>query len=251
MAHEISGKLNKLWVFAEIILFTLVGTQVNLGVVLQAGIASAVLICLGLIARSIGTYLCLLRSKLSISERMFVVISYIPKATVQAAIGGAPLIAMRMAGMNSQPGEIILAVAVLSILLTAPLGALAISIVGNRVLEVDHRIQRTAEQHATRDDVVSSMKVSEVMEKDLVIVRENEKLSKVFEFFSTYDFLIYPVVDRTNKLTGIVRLVDLRAILKEQNCWQWILAKDVLVPLKENIFASMRSEEHTSELQSH
>ena len=81
--------------------------------------------------------------------------------------------------------------------------------------------------------------LSEVMEKDLVIVRENEKLNRVFEFFSTYDFLIYPIVNSANKLTGIIRLEDLRAILKEQNCWQWILAKDVSVPLKENIFTFM------------
>ena len=140
MAHEISKKLNKLWVFAEIILFVLVGAQVNIGVVLRAGIAGAVLIFLGLIARSAGTYLCLLGSNLSIRERLFVVISYLPKATVQAAIGGAPLMAMRAAGMDSQPGEIILAVAVLSILLTAPLGAWAISITGNRILEVDREL---------------------------------------------------------------------------------------------------------------
>ncbi|MFQ5454255.1 MAG: cation:proton antiporter, partial [Candidatus Zixiibacteriota bacterium] len=133
MAHEISSKLNKLWVFAEIILFTLVGSQVNLGVVFQTGLVGVILICLALVARSMGTYLCLLGSNLNISERIFVVISYIPKATVQAAIGGAPLVAMRLAGMDTRPGEIILAVAVLSILLTAPLGAWAISIVGNRV----------------------------------------------------------------------------------------------------------------------
>lgn len=136
MAHEISAKLGKIWVFAEIILFTLVGAQVNIGVAWRAGLAGAAVIFLALIARSIGTYLCLLGSDLSLKERFFVVISYIPKATVQAAIGGAPLVAMRAAGMDTGPGEIILAVAVLSIVLTAPLGAWAITLVGNRVLEV-------------------------------------------------------------------------------------------------------------------
>lgn len=135
MAHEISAKLGKIWVFAEIILFTMVGAQVNVHVVWQAGLAGAVLIFLALIARSIGTYLCVLGSDLNLKERMFVVISYLPKATVQAAIGGAPLAAMHAAGMDTGPGETILAVAVLSIVLTAPLGAWAISVTGDRLLQ--------------------------------------------------------------------------------------------------------------------
>lgn len=134
MAHEISAKLGKIWVFAEIVLFTMVGSQVNVSVAVQAGLAGAALIGLGLVARSIGTYGCMLGSDLNAGERLFVVISYIPKATVQAAIGGAPLAAMRLAGMDAGPGEVILAVAVLSILLTAPLGAWAIAYVGERTL---------------------------------------------------------------------------------------------------------------------
>ncbi len=136
MAHEISSKLGKIWVFAEIVLFTMVGAQVNLEVAFEAGLAGAVLIALGLLARSIGTYGCLLGSDLTVPERLFVVISYLPKATVQAAIGGAPLAAMILAGMGTGPGEVILAVAVLSIVLTAPLGAWAISVTGDKILEV-------------------------------------------------------------------------------------------------------------------
>ncbi len=136
MAHELSSRLGKLWIFAEILLFVLVGAQVNIQVALKTGLAGILLIALALLARSLGTYLCLLGSNLNLSERFFVVISYIPKATVQAAIGGGPLIAMKLTGMNSAPGEVILAVAVLSIVLTAPLGAWAIQLVGDRVLTV-------------------------------------------------------------------------------------------------------------------
>jgi NhaP-type Na+/H+ or K+/H+ antiporter len=150
-AHEISAKLGKIWVFAEIVLFTMVGAQVNLEVAFGAGLAGAVLIALGLAARSIGTYGCLLGSDLDVPERMFVVVSYLPKATVQAAIGGAPLAAMALAGMATGPGEIILAVAVLSIVLTAPLGAWAISVTGERVLKVD-----PPGFHDARDAVVES-----------------------------------------------------------------------------------------------
>ncbi|MDQ7010395.1 MAG: cation:proton antiporter, partial [Mariprofundaceae bacterium] len=135
-AHELSAKFGKIWVFAEIILFTMVGAQVNVHVALQTGLAGAALIALGLAGRSLGTWLCMLGSNLTFAERMFVVISYIPKATVQAAIGAAPLAAMSATGMNTGPGEIILAAAVLSILLTAPLGAWAISFSGNRILQV-------------------------------------------------------------------------------------------------------------------
>jgi NhaP-type Na+/H+ or K+/H+ antiporter len=135
-AHEMSARLGKIWIFAEILLFTLVGAQVDVGVALQSGLAGIALISLGLVGRSIGTYLCMLGSDLNLKERLFVVIAYLPKATVQAAIGAAPLAAMKVAGMNTVPGDMILTLAVVSILYTAPLGAWAISLVGERVLEV-------------------------------------------------------------------------------------------------------------------
>ena len=136
-AHEMSAKLGKLWIIAEIILFTMVGAQVNIEVAFHSGVAGVLIILTGLIARSLGSYICLIGSNLNMNERMFVVISYLPKATVQAAIGGSPILAMQVAGMNTAPGDTILAVAVLSILLTAPLGAWAISVVGKRVLELN------------------------------------------------------------------------------------------------------------------
>ena len=151
MAHEISAKLGKIWVFAEIVLFTMVGAQVDIEVAMEAGFAGALIIGLGLAARSIGTYGCLLGSELNVAERIFVVITYLPKATVQAAIGGAPLAAMALAEMETGAGEIILAVAVLSIVLTAPLGAWAISVTGDRVLQV-----ALAGIHDARDAVKES-----------------------------------------------------------------------------------------------
>src|SRR4030042_2098435 len=127
-AHKISHKLTKIWIFAEILLFVLVGAQVNITVAWKAGLAGAALIVVALIGRSIGTYLSVMGSDLNFKERLFCVISYIPKATVQAAIGAVPL----EAGVKS--GDIILAVAVLSILLTAPIGAIGIEKMGNKWL---------------------------------------------------------------------------------------------------------------------
>ena len=128
IAHKISQKLGKLWVFAEILLFVLVGAQVNVPVAWDAGLAGAAVIFLGLIARAAGTLLSLSVSDLTFREKLFCVVSSVPKATVQAAIGAVPL----SVGMKS--GEMILAVAVLSILITAPLGAAAMEKVGEKVL---------------------------------------------------------------------------------------------------------------------
>ena len=129
IAHIISQKLKKLWVLAELLLFVLVGAQVNIHVAWKAGLAGAVVILVGLVFRSIGTYLSLIGTPLDVKEKLFCVVAYIPKATVQAAIGAVPL----AAGVAS--GEVILAVAVLSILLTAPLGAVGIMIFGEKVLD--------------------------------------------------------------------------------------------------------------------
>ena len=151
MAHEISAKLGKIWVFAEIVLFTMVGAQVDVQVAVEAGLAGALLILAGLVARSIGTWVCLMGSHFTTPERFFVVVAYLPKATVQAAIGGGALVALQAAGMPVRGGEIILAVAVLSILLTAPLGAWAIALVGPRTLQM-----APPEFHDARDAALES-----------------------------------------------------------------------------------------------
>ncbi len=133
IAHIISQKLKKVWVFAELLLFVLVGAQVNIKVAWDAGLAGAVVIFTGLVFRSVGTYLSLTGSGLNWKEKIFCVIAYIPKATVQAAIGAVPL----AAGIGS--GEVILAVAVLSILLTAPVGAVGIILSGEKILDYDEK----------------------------------------------------------------------------------------------------------------
>jgi len=116
MAH----KYSKIWIFAEILLFVLVGAQVNISVALQSGLTGLMIIGLGLVGRSIGVVISTLRSPLNWKERFFCVIAYLPKATVQAAIGTIPL------SLGIPSGEVILAIAVLSILVTAPLGAIGI-----------------------------------------------------------------------------------------------------------------------------
>ncbi len=137
IAHAISARLARVWIFAEIILFSMVGAQVNVAVAWRAGLAGIAVILVGVAARSSGVLVCLAGSDLTRKERIFTAVAFTPKATVQAAIGASPLLAMRAAGMTTGPGEVILAVAVLSILLTAPAGSWAISALGRRWLAVE------------------------------------------------------------------------------------------------------------------
>ncbi len=120
LAKRLSAKYSKLWIAAEVILFVLVGATVNIKYALGASIPAILLIMTIIVFRMVGVFLCLLGTSLSYKERLFCMIAYCPKATVQAAIGSIPL------SMGLSSGNIILTVAVLSILITAPLGAFAI-----------------------------------------------------------------------------------------------------------------------------
>ena len=129
LSKRLSVKYSKLWVGAEVMLFVLVGATVNIKYALSASIPAILLIITVLIFRMIGVFLCLVGTSLSYRERLFCMIAYCPKATVQAAIGSIPL------SMGLPSGNIILTVAVLSILITAPLGAFAIDISYKKLLK--------------------------------------------------------------------------------------------------------------------
>ena len=128
VARRISTKFSKLWVGAEILLFVLVGASVDIGYASSAGLKTLLLLIAVLGMRAIGILICLIKTNLNGKERLFCTFTGIPKATVQAAIGGIPL------AMGLPNGGIILAVAVFSILFTAPLGAFAIDQTYKRLL---------------------------------------------------------------------------------------------------------------------
>ena len=129
LSKRLSVKYSKLWIAAEVMLFVLVGATVNIKYALGASIPAILLIITVLIFRMIGVFLCLVGTSLSYRERLFCMIAYCPKATVQAAIGSIPL------SMGLPSGNTILTVAVLSILITAPLGAFAIDISYKKLLK--------------------------------------------------------------------------------------------------------------------
>lgn len=122
VSKRLSEKFGKLWLAAEVILFVLVGAAVDIRYTMSAGGEAVAMIFIALVFRAVGVCLCLVRTRLNFKERLFCVIAYLPKATVQAAIGSVPL------AMGLACGQIVLSVAVLAILITAPLGAIGMDL---------------------------------------------------------------------------------------------------------------------------
>lgn len=128
VSKRLSEKFGKLWLAAEVILFVLVGAAVDIRYTLDAGLAAVAMIFVALIFRSFGVLLCTVKTGLSAKERAFCVIAYLPKATVQAAIGSVPF----AAGLPC--GKIVLSVAVMAIIITAPLGAFGMDLTYKKFL---------------------------------------------------------------------------------------------------------------------
>lgn len=128
VSKRLSEKFGKLWIAAEIILFVLVGAAVDIRYTLGAGAAAVGMIFLALAFRAVGVFLCMLHTPLNLKERLFCMIAYLPKATVQAAIGSVPL------AMGLPCGRIVLSVAVLAIIITAPLGAFGMDVTYKKFL---------------------------------------------------------------------------------------------------------------------
>ena len=133
VGQRLAEKFGKLWIAAEVILFVLVGAAVDIRYTMEAGASAIVLILLALVFRSAGVLLSLAKTPLDWKEKLFCVISYLPKATVQAAIGSVPL------SMGLPAGKLILSVAVLSILITAPLGSLGMELTSKRLLHQESK----------------------------------------------------------------------------------------------------------------
>jgi solute carrier family 9B (sodium/hydrogen exchanger), member 1/2 len=132
LAHRLVLKFEKIWVISEMMLFVLIGAVINIHVIPQAGLFVLMLIVIAMCFRMIGVFISLLSFDATKKEKLFIGISYMPKATVQAAIGAIPL------SLGVPGGEIILIVAVMSILITAPLGAFLIDYSSPKLLSLDN-----------------------------------------------------------------------------------------------------------------
>lgn len=129
VAERLSIKYGKLWVAAEIFLFVLVGATVNIGYIGKVGVKAIIVIVGALIFRILGVFVCLLGTRIKGKEKLFAMVAYTPKATVQAAIGGIPL------ALGFSCGETVLTIAVLAIVFTAPIGAFAIDLSYKKLLQ--------------------------------------------------------------------------------------------------------------------
>ena len=129
VSKRLSEKFGKLWLAAEVLLFVLVGAAEDIRYTMNAGIVAVVMIGIALLFRAVGVMLCMVGTQLNVKERLFCIIAYLPKATVQAAIGSVPM------AMGLACGQIVLSVAVLAILITAPLGAIGMDVSYQKLLE--------------------------------------------------------------------------------------------------------------------
>ena len=129
MAGFLSAHLNKIWFLAELILFSIIGAEVDVSLAMSVGLIGLLIFFLGLFARSLGVCISLWKSNFTYKERLFCIIAYLPKATVQAAIGGVAL----TYGIDN--GALILSMAVLSILVTAPIGSIGIKLTAEKLLK--------------------------------------------------------------------------------------------------------------------
>lgn len=128
LSSELSSLFDKLWIPSEVILFVLLGASVNIESAVKGGVSAIILVLSVLVFRMLGVFLCTVGTKLNSRERIFCMLAYMPKATVQAAIGGVPL------AMGIACGQTVLTVSVIAILITAPLGALAIDLSYRKLL---------------------------------------------------------------------------------------------------------------------
>ena len=131
LASRLSNKFSKLWIAAQLILFVLVGATVDLSYALKSTIPALLVISFALVFRALGVWLALLKTPLTKQERIFCIVAYMPKATVQAAIGSIPLT------MGLSCGPIVLTISVIAIVLTAPLGAFGIDYLSHRLLPIE------------------------------------------------------------------------------------------------------------------
>lgn len=132
IANELSNGFNKIWKFFEILLFVLIGAAVEFKYIASASGYGILVLAFGLIFRSLGVYLCVIGTKLNFKEKLFCIFAYLPKATVQASIDGIAL------SLGLECGGIILAVAVLAIVITAPIGGFLIDIFGKKWLSKEY-----------------------------------------------------------------------------------------------------------------
>ncbi|RKY34601.1 MAG: hypothetical protein DRP78_06340 [Candidatus Omnitrophota bacterium] len=116
---------------------------------------------------------------------------------------------------------------------------LIVQFLGPPMVKLAVKLAGEINKNITEDDIMNRCKVGDVMEKGIIPIKNSEKISNVFQMFSENKFIVYPVIDQNFKIIGTISLENLKDILIDQNCWQWMVAQDALVPAKEIAYIAL------------
>lgn len=209
-----NGSIQGIWLIAELFLFILIGTEIDITAISGSIAPGLLIVIFGLAARTAGVFIATIGSKLSPPERLFCAISFLPKATVQAALGGLPL------AMGMPQGEVILAIAVLAIIITTPIGAWGIKLGASRFLERPQgnvAAQNVAAQpelslvssRIELNEEARALQVKEAMTREVQTVHPRTTVKQVVEIMSKANISGLPVVDDNNRLVGVISESDI------------------------------------------
>lgn len=210
-ASIFSNSMKEIWLVAELFMFVLIGAAVNIPVVLNSLGQGLLIVACGLLARTAGVMLATAGTNLSVPERLFCAVAFVPKATVQAAVGGLPL------AMGMPRGEIILAIAVISILVTTPLGAIGIRSAASRFLAEPAEISLTGKEGAPakRSNLKmlrkegKRMLAKEIMTSNVKVISPESQLKEALKLMLQENVSGLPVVDEKGRLAGIISESDI------------------------------------------
>lgn len=210
-ASIFSSNMNEIWLVAELFLFILIGAAVNIQVVWNSLGPGLLVVTYGLLARIAGVLLATARTNLSLREKLFCAVAFLPKATVQAAIGGLPL------AMEMPRGEIILAIAVLSILVTTPLGAVGIRMAAPKLLAEPREIPAAGEEGVTDKSKKlillgkegKRMLAKEIMTANVKVIFQESPLKEALKIMLKENISGLPVIDEKGRMVGVISESDI------------------------------------------
>ncbi len=184
------------------------------------------------IGKVVGAYLGAKRAKADIVVQKYIGMGLFAQGGV--AIGLSIMASHHLAGMNVTDtmslGDMVIFVVTSTTLL--------VQIIGPAMVKLSIRLAKEINRNVTEKDIINSLNVSKVMEKNILIVKEHENINYIFELFSSNDFFVYPVVNQDNQIVGVITLENLKDILNAQDCWDWLVAEDVMIPVQKIVLSA-------------
>ncbi len=189
--------------------------------------------------KMVGAYLGAKQAKADLVVQKYIGLGLFAQGGV--AIGLSIMASHHLAGMNVTDtmslGDMIIFVVTSTTLI--------VQIIGPALVKLAIRLAGEINRNVTEKDIIDSLHVSEVMDKEIMIIKENENVSFIFKLFSSNDFFIYPVVNQDNRIVGVITLENLKDILNAQDCWDWLVAEDVMIPIQKIVLPDSALQEAT------